>query len=263
MSSPTRNPAPTTFDPTKRFSGRVENYVRFRPGNPAEVIDLLSDECGLTADSAVADIGSGTGKLSELFLANGNRVLGVEPNLEMREAGGRLLRGFPRFTSVDASAEATTLPERCADFVTAGQAFHWFDRERCRAEFLRILKPGGWVALVWNDRRTDTTPFLAADERLLLDHGTDYEKVNHRNIDEAVLREFFRGEPRMKKSPYSQHFDFEGLKGRLLSSSYVPDAGQPGHEAMLAALRELFEAHVANGRVAFDYDALVYFGRLG
>lgn len=262
MSSPARNPAPPTFDPTKRFSSRVENYVLFRPGYPAEVIDLLRDECGLTADAVVADIGSGTGKLSELFLANGNRVFGVEPNLEMREAGARLLRGFPRFTSVDASAEATTLPDRCADFVTAGQAFHWFDRERCRAEFLRILKPGGWIVLVWNDRRTNTTPFLAAYERLLLDHGTDYQQVNHRKIDEAVLREFFRGESRVKKFPNSQHFDFEGLKGRLLSSSYVPDAGQPGHDAMLAALRKLFDAHAANGCVAFDYDTLVYFGQL-
>ncbi|MBW8863695.1 MAG: methyltransferase domain-containing protein [Verrucomicrobia bacterium] len=251
------------LDSTKRFSSRVENYTRYRPGYPNEIIDLLRRDCGLTGDSVIADVGSGTGKLTELFLQNGNLVFGVEPNREMREAGERLLKQFQNFTSVDGTAEATTLPDRSADFTIAGQAFHWFDRERCRPEFVRILKPGGWVAIIWNDRRTDATPFLVDYEKLLADFSTDYAQVNHRRVDDpATVREFFRSMPHLKSFSYNQVFDYEGLKGRLLSSSYAPEAGQPNHEAMLARLREIFDAHQKDGKVVFEYDTRVHYGRL-
>ncbi|HEX5222690.1 MAG TPA: class I SAM-dependent methyltransferase [Verrucomicrobiae bacterium] len=247
--------------PTERFSSRVENYVRYRPGYPAQILELLRNACNLSADSVVADIGSGTGKLTEVLLGSGCRVFGVEPNREMREAGERLLKD-PRFTSVAASAETTTLQTNSVDLIVAGQAFHWFDREKSRAEFLRILKPDGQVVLIWNDRRTDATPFLAAYEGLLREFATDYEQVNHRNLDSVMLSKFFRTEPRFKKFCYAQHFDFEGLKGRLLSSSYAPEAGQPGHDAMLGGLREVFDTHQKQGQVAFEYDTLVYYGSL-
>ena len=248
--------------PTERFSNRVENYVRYRPSYPAEVLELLKTECGLSASSVVADIGSGTGKLTELLLKSGCRVFGVEPNREMREAGERWFGQSPQFTSIAASAETTTLQSNSVDLIVAGQAFHWFDRKRCRVEFSRILKPGGWVALIWNERRTDATPFLAAYEKLLRDFATDYVQVNHRNIDSASLCDFFRAEPELKRFPYVQYFDLEGLTGRLLSSSYAPERGQPKHEAMLARLQQVFDTHQKGGQVAFDYDTLVYFGRL-
>jgi len=249
-------------EPTQRFSNRVENYIRYRPHYPKETMDLLKANCGLTPDAVIADVGSGTGILAELFLANGSRVFGVEPNREMREAGERLLEGYPRFTSIAAAAEATTLPDGSVDFVTAGQAFHWFDRARCRAEFQRILRPGGWIVLLWNDRRTDSTRFLADYERLLLNYSTDYEQVNHKRIDDAVLRDFFQADPVKTTLPNYQHFDFPSLQGRLLSSSYVPEAGQPRYHEMLAALRKLFDAHEQQGRVTVEYDTLLYFGHL-
>ena len=149
-------------DPTQRFTSRVEHYVRYRPSYPRDLLDLLETRCGLSSASVVADVGSGTGILSELFLENGNRVIGIEPNKEMREAAERRLRRHPRFTSVAGTAEATTLDDASADFVAAGQAFHWFDPERARTEFSRILKPGGWVVLAWNLRRKEATPFLPA-----------------------------------------------------------------------------------------------------
>lgn len=249
------------LDPTKRFSSRVENYTRYRPSYPKEIIDLLRDDCGLTKDSIIADIGSGTGKFTELFLENGNRVFGVEPNKEMREAGERLLKKFPHFSSIAATAEATALPNQSVDFVAAGQAFHWFHHEQCRAEFLRILKPNGWVVLVWNDRRSKT-PFLIEYEKLLLEFATDYKQVSHRQIDAEKLRDFFRATPRLKSFFYVQQLDFGGLKGRLLSSSYAPEAGQPRHEEMLETLKRIFEKHQQHGRVAMEYDTLVYYGRL-
>jgi SAM-dependent methyltransferase len=248
---------------TTRFSNRVDNYIRYRPGYPAEIIGLLRRDCVLTEDSIVADIGSGTGKLTEFFLENGNQVFGVEPNQEMREAGERQLGKFPRFTSIDGTAEATTLPARCADLIVVGQAFHWFDQEPCRTEFLRILKPGGWVAIIWNDRLADTTPFLAAYEQLLREFSTDYEQVNHRRFNDGqAVRKFFGGQSHLKNFHNAQHFDFDGLKGRLLSSSYAPEAGQPGHDEMLDALKRIFQTHQKDGQVIFEYETHVYYGQL-
>ncbi len=236
------------FKPTTRFSSRVDNYVRYRPGYPVEILDLLRTECALKKTSPIADIGSGTGKLTELLLEHGNPVFGVEPNREMREAGERLLAKFPQFQSVAGTAEATTLPDGHVDFITIGQAFHWFDLEPCRRECLRILKPGGWVVIIWNDRLTDTTPFLAAYEGLLREFSTDYEHINHRRFNDGeAVRKFLGSRSHLKNFPSAQQFDFEGLKGRLLSSSYAPEAGHPKHEPMLAALKQIFEAHQKDG----------------
>jgi SAM-dependent methyltransferase len=250
-------------DSTTRFSSRVDAYIRYRPGYPREIIPLLECECGLTADAVVADIGSGTGILSELFLKNGNRVYGVEPNRGMREAGERLLAAYPGFVSVAGRAESTTLADASVDLVTAGQAFHWFDRPVTRREFARILKPGGRVVLVWNVRRKETTPFLRAYERLLLSYSVDYELVDHDNVTDAVIAEFFRPNTvAMRSFETRQVFDYAGLEGRLLSSSYVPEADHPNHAPMLAELRAIFSAHQEDGAVRLDYDTKVYFGRL-
>ena len=179
---------------TSRFSDRVENYVLYRPGYPAEVMELCKIECGLAPNHVLADMASGTGIWTRVLLENGNPVFGVEPNAEMRQAGERLLAGFPKFTSVAGSAEATTLADASVDLVTAAQAGHWFDRARARQEFVRILKPGGWLVLLWNERLTDSTPFLREYEQLLLDYGTDYADVRHERTTESV-NEFFDPAP--------------------------------------------------------------------
>lgn len=250
-------------DPTSRFSSRVVDYVKYRPGYPGGVLRLLGEECGLTAASVVADVGSGTGILSELFLKNGNRVYGVEPNREMREAGERLLAAFPNFTSVEGRAEATTLADASADFVTAGQALHWFDLAAARGEFVRVLKPGGWTVVVWNERRTTGTPFLEAYERLLLTYGTDYREVAHKYAEDSLVRPFFGAdEVRLKRFENQQTFDFDGLKGRLMSASYVPQPGHENYEPMLRELAALFGEHGRGGRVRVEYDTMVYYGRL-
>jgi len=251
------------FDSTRRFSSRADNYVRHRPGYPREVVQLLREECALKIDSLIADIGSGTGKLTELLLENGNVVWGIEPNREMRETGERLLKKLPLFRSLDGTAEATNLPDHVLDLVTVGQAFHWFDLEACRPEFLRILKPGGHVAIIWNDRLVDATPFLAAYDQLLRRFSTDYEQVNHRRFNDGeAVRRFLGGKSLEKHFPNAQYFDFEGLKGRLLSSSYAPEAGQPNHLEMLEELKRIFETQQRNGRIAFEYETHVYYGQM-
>lgn len=217
----------------------------------------------MTASSVIADIGSGTGNLSEIFLKNGNRVYGIEPNRGMREAGERLLQRYDNFKSIEATSEATTLKVGSIDFVTAGQSFHWFDHEKTRREFLRILRPGGWTALVWNERRTDSTPFLVAYEKMLIEYGTDYETVKHTNIDDGIIAAFFAPvDFRLKIFATRQVFDFESLKGRLLSSSYTPEEGHPNHSRMLDELERIYHAHQVNGEVAFEYDTKIYYGQL-
>lgn len=249
------------IDSTKRFSSRVENYLRYRPDYPSAVLDLLKEKCGLTGASIVADIGSGTGMLTELFLRNGNPIFAVEPNSDMREAAERLLDKYPNFKSIAGTAETTALTEHSVHFVTAGQAFHWFDRAQARREFIRILKPGGWVVLVWNER-IPSTPFAQAYELLLKTYGTDYEEVNHKHTDAKVIGPFFgSGGCEQVGFPNQQIFDWDGLKGRLLSSSYAPEPGHPQHAPMVEALNSLFSEYQTGGQVAFEYDTLVYYGR--
>jgi SAM-dependent methyltransferase len=245
-------------DPTTRFSGRVESYVRYRPGYPDGVLPLLR----LAPESIIADVGSGTGISSELFLRAGHVVYGVEPNAEMRAAAETLLRGYPRFHSVAGSAEATTLPDASVDVAVAGQAFHWFDADRARAEFARILRPGGRVVLLWNTRHVDTTPFLRAYEALLQEFGTDYQAVRHDAIRHEVLNGFFAGGFEKHILPNEQRFGLEGLRGRLLSMSYVPAEDDPRHLPMLRELDRIFSEHARDGEVRIDYDTEIYSGRI-
>jgi len=248
--------------PTERFSTRVDNYVKYRPGYPPQVLELLKAECGLTSRWTVADIGSGTGILSRILLAHGNRVFGIEPNREMREAGERLLAGAPNFTSIAGTAETTTLPDGSVDLVTAAQAAHWFDLRQARAEVRRILRPGGWAALIWNNRRTDSTPFLCAYAHFVDDYGIAFETVNHANLGPADFQTFFG--PRgyhLRHFPNVQVFDFAGLAGRVHSSSYMPEPGHPNYEPMAAGLQALFDAHQVDGQVSFEYDTDVFYGQ--
>jgi SAM-dependent methyltransferase len=249
-------------DPTLRFSARVENYIRYRPGYPPQVLETLRTECGLTPQSIVADIACGTGIFTRMLLDNGNRVYGVEPNREMREAAERLLASCPNFTSVAGTAEATTLPDRSIDIATAAQAAHWFDLAKARKEFTRILKPKGWAVLLWNERSTDTTPFLRAYEDVLLAYGTDYEHVRHQHTTDNIA-DFFTPTPFQSCTfDMRQEFAYPELEGRLLSSSYAPMPGHPSYEPMLERLHRMFETYNKNGRVTMEYITRMYYGQL-
>lgn len=249
-------------DSVIRFSKRAENYALYRPSYPAGVVDLLASECGLTKNSRIAEIGSGTGLLTELFLKNGNTVFAVEPNAAMRAYAERSFAGSHDFISVDATAEFTGLEEKSVEFVIAAQAFHWFDRPKTKIEFARILSENGWIVLIWNERRLAATPFLEQYETLLLRYGTDYQKVRHENITDEI-GEFFRpGSFQLKTLENAQHFNFESLKGRLLSSSYTPDASHPQFEPMLRELESIFAGNQTDGMVTFEYETRIYYGRV-
>lgn len=247
----------------ERFTDRVTDYIAYRPNYPGELLRFFQQELGLTRKHAVADVGSGTGILAELFLENGNTVYGVEPNQAMREAAEVLLVDYDRFHSVAGTAEATELEVGLVDFVVAGQSFHWFDPQAARTEFRRILGSGGWVALVWNSRRTEGTPFSTAYEAFLRRWGTDYQQISGRYGAKGPLITFFSSAPFERRSfPNRQILDHAGLRGRLLSSSYIPGPDDTAYQPMLEALRELFDDQEQGGVVVMEYDTEVFFGRL-
>jgi SAM-dependent methyltransferase len=251
------------MDVTQRFSDRANFYHAHRPRYPKELIALLVERCGLSSKSIVADIGSGTGILSELFLANGNQVFAVEPNGPMRAIAERNLINDPRFHSVNGTAEATGLPTASVDFVTAAQAFHWFDRAKAEVEFARILKPDGWIVLVWNERLVDTSPFALEYEQLLIESSIDYVAVDPKQVsaDSAGLDAFFRKRGGLASLRHSMPVTFGQLAGFLSSASYAPAPGHPKHAPMMARLREIFDEHQRGGTVPLDFEMKLYYGR--
>ncbi len=246
----------------ERFSNRVENYVKYRPAYPREILDLFAAEMNPLKNSVVADIGSGTGISAKLFLENGNSVFGVEPNAAMRGAAENFLKDFPRFKSVDGTSENTNLPENSVDFIVAAQAFHWFDKKKTRIEFQRILRENGFVALIWNERQLDTNDFLINYENHLKRFGTDYEKVRHDNLDEKLLQDFFQTKMRRKTLLNVQTLDFDGLKGRMLSASYIPSEGDALFAPMIAELQSLFDKYAENGKIQILYNTNIFLSRL-
>jgi SAM-dependent methyltransferase len=244
-------------DPKKRFSSRVENYIKYRPSYPLEIIDFLKEKNILAEDTVIADIGSGTGILTKIFLNNGNQVYGVEPNKDMRKAAEKFLQGYTNFSSLEGSAEVTKLEENCIDLIIAGQAFHWFDLEQAKREFKRILKPNGNVVLIWNNRGKTGTDFNSSYENFILKYGIDYKEVkkNEGNVDL-----FFNYQ---KETFYNfQELNFSRFKGRVLSSSYIPLADNLIFPKMILELENLFSKHQRNGIIRIEYDTEIYYGHL-
>jgi len=244
-----------------RFLGRVETYAKFRPSYPSAAIDLLEARCGLKPGAVAVDLGSGTGILSALLLKRGARVFGIEPNREMRYYSDLALSG--EFYSDSGTAENTYMPDGFFDLLVAGQAFHWFDPQRTRVEALRILKPGAWAALLWNERPKGLVPFLEDYEALLRRYAPEYDAVAQLRAQEDGISRFFGRKPELATFANRQVLDFDGLAGRVMSASYAPMPGRPEHEPLMAGLREVFDRHQQDGKVVFPYETLVYFGQPG
>jgi ubiquinone/menaquinone biosynthesis C-methylase UbiE len=250
------------MDSTQRFSNRVDNYVKYRPHYPKEILEYLKEEINLNGSTVIADIGSGTGILTELFLQNGNKTFGVEPNAAMRLKGEELLNNYKNFISINATAEATTLNDASVDLIIAGQAFHWFDAEKTKKEFKRIAKANAYAALIWNNRQTETNLEKEYDT-FLLKYATDYTNIDHKNITPDKIEAFFHPQ-KVTLATFSikQVFNYEELQGRLLSSSYISLEENEKYHSMMRELKELFEKYQTNGIVKFNYTTNVYLGRI-
>lgn len=248
----------------ERFTNRAEYYARSRPGYADRVIDILREAAGWTPDATIADIGAGTGISSELFLRHGNSVIAIEPNVEMRTSAGALLATYPHFVVLDGRAEATGLPDASMDYVVAATAFHWFDPTQTRKEWARILKPGGYVILMWNERRSQTSPFLRAYDEMLREFSPDY-KQNWSTERKSVVHHmaaFYDGPHEERRFENPQMLDWDHLHDRVLSSSYAPLPGDTNYAPMIARLRELFDAFQSDGNVVIEYETALFWGHL-
>lgn len=249
----------TELNPKGRFSNRVENYTKYRPNYPNEIISFLNITIGLTKGAIIADIGSGTGISSKLFLDNGNEVYGIEPNVEMRFAGEKYLIHYTNFHSIDASSEYTKLQSKSVDIITSGQAFHWFEPEPTKKEFLRILKPDGFV-VIFNNRRKFSNNLFMNEYMELIEKYSERENGNLLNND---LPNFF-GLITINKQIFSnpQVYNLERLKGELLSYSYIPNEENSRFNYMISDLELLFEKYNNNGTLNFDYETVLYYCKM-
>lgn len=249
--------------PTERFSGRVDAYRRFRSPYPREIIPLLAERCQLTRESVVADIGAGTGMLAEPFLENGNRVFAVEPNPDMRAACEELLERYPELVCVDGTAEETRLADRSVGFVTVGRALHWFDEERCRVEFARILRDDGWVVLANQGPYARSEPVVREFRGLLKEHGLEYARMRERYDVEKAARRFFGASGFQEAEfPGEEAMSYDELEGFMLSLSVTPQPDHAGFSAMQKALREYFARHESGGKLRMPMTCKVHFGHL-
>jgi SAM-dependent methyltransferase len=250
-------------NPTERFTGRVESYRRYRPGYPAALVEWLRAECGVRDDAAVVDVAAGTGLLTEVLLTAGLAVTALEPNDEMRAACATLEAKYSKLRCIGGTAEATGLPDASVDLITVAQAMHWFDPERTRAEFERILRPGGGCAVIYNNRRLGGDAFHDGYERLLREFGLDYVSVKEQHVGRKRLARFFApAEMWCRTFPNAQTLTLDALEGRILSSSYIPQPGHPRFAEMQAAIRQLFAETELEGSVTIEYDCVVCVGIL-
>lgn len=249
--------------PTERFSSRVEAYRRFRSRYPRDITAVLEERCGLTHESVVADVGAGTGMLAEVFLENGNRVFAVEPNADMRAVCEELEERYPQLTCIDGTAEETRLADHSVDFVGVGRALHWFDQAKCRPEFVRILRAGGWVVLASHGPHTRTEPSIKEFQKILREHGTDYGPLRRRYDIEAAAKQFFGdNEIHEAQFPDTEEMTYDQLEGYALSLSVIPQPGHPGFPAMQRALQEYFARHESGGKVQMPMTCKLHFGHL-
>lgn len=241
---------------TSRFSNRAENYARYRPGYPDELFLFIEKSLGLLPSSGIVDIGSGTGLFAGPLLKHGYGVVCIEPNEDMRRAGEERLRKYPAFQSMGSTAEATGLPDQSVDLITIAQTFHWLDPLATRLECKRILKPGGAVLLAWN-RQLNKTAF--EKKYTAVRHQYRIGEPGPQPIDPVHIAAFFAPETaQYHVFPNTQLLDFEGLKGQLLSKSYIPLPGHELYDAMITDLIKLFVNNNENGLVRIEYETLLY-----
>jgi SAM-dependent methyltransferase len=252
-------------DFTHRFDKRAAAYSKYRPSYPKEILSILESEIGLSHTAKIADIGSGTGLLSRLFLQNGNTVYAVEPDDEMRSYAELTLSTFPGFVSIVGRAESTGLEEASVDLITVGQALHWFDPGPTLREFARILKMSGHLCVLYNDRNI-SDPFMRDYEDVVQSHARDRAEVldvwRAEPWKEDNLSAFFHERKYRRFNLQNEQFlDLEGLLGRMLSASYMPNfSDETRFNALKTDVSKLFETWQKEGRVRLLYDTQISLG---
>ena len=248
-------------DPENLFAGKASIYSRYRPGYPREIIQILEEETGFNNDWKVADIGSGTGILSGLFIENGNTVYCVEPNYEMQSEALRRYDNLGNHIPVTGTAEHTNLREQSIDLIVAGQSFHWFNTDLAKEEFGRIIRPGGFAALIWNNRSEDEGTFSREYDKICVKYSRNYHGTGSTAITEETFQNFFtHGYRRYNIQNYRQ-IDQDGVVGRYLSAIYALKPEDSDYGIAMKSLMDLFRRFQKDGKVTMEYTTEIVIGK--
>lgn len=249
---------------SERYSDKTEDYAKYRPNFPDELVEYLYMKGDISNTAVIADIGSGTGRFTRLLLEKGNLVYGVEQNNEMRIKAEELLSQFSKFVSIKGSAERTGLEDKSIDLITIAQAFHWFNKEESLMEFKRILKDNGQVFIVWDDFVSDYNDFTkelsAASSTFRNVQPQSDVKKSTRN---EMIEEFFKDNKYITTTFMREIYQgFDGIKGGMLSASYAPKLGEENYEVFILELQRVFDKYQNNGSVCTAFRSVCYLGRL-
>lgn len=239
------------------FARRASYYARYRPTYPTAVIDKLREMGALTEASIVADIGAGTGISTELFLKHGYQVWAVEPCREMRLEAEAQLSSYAGYKSREGTAERLPLADSSIDLVISGQAFHWFQPRPTRQEFVRVLRPPGFVALFWNRYLKTATPAMHAYSKLVSKYFGPPRLETQVNLEAFYQRTFYSFE-----FVNDRQEDFETVHGGLLSHSRAPLPGDPAYASMRLDLQRWFQRYADSGQVCFPCRTELHIGSL-
>lgn len=247
------------YKPTERFTDVVEAYTKFRPGYPGEIVEILIKNYLIGKNCILADVGSGTGIFSKLFVETGFFVYGVEPNEMMRKQSENEFAYSDCFKAIDGTAEETSLDSESIDVIMAAQSFHWFETKKALKEFSRILKPDGHIVIVWNERNSKENSFMDKYEKLLIKYCSDYKETNHKRYTYETMKDLFEDKNiELYMINHFQDLNCEGLTGRVKSCSYCPKSDHKNFKPLMEGLTDLFSSNQSNGVVQFDYNTLMY-----
>lgn len=239
---------------------RIDYYQKNRPSYPQEILSILKNRYGVHESQYVADVACGSGLFSKLMLKNHFEVIGVEPDEQMRDRAIQRLGKYEHFQLIEGTAASTGLPDNCVDMITVAQAFHWFDTPQTVKEFCRILKPGGLILLLWNERKTDHDLFHQEYESLLWDYAVDYDRSLHRSYPMDRIKHLFPSfSLRCHKLRNSQEMNLQSLMGRLESAHYCPPLEHPSYLPLMEGVKELYQSYKENGKIRLEHQCKIYF----
>ncbi len=243
---------------TQVYSSKAEKYARYRWSYAPEAIQTILDVTGITAESVVADIGAGTGILTQEFVGQVKRIFAVEPNPEMRAIATRKLAQYPSCQVVDGRSEATTLADNSIDLITAAQAIHWFDPQAAKKEFHRILKPAGWLAIC---RNYGTDHELGEALQDVYPVETDTETLM---IGKSQPRSFYfeDGEYRRQEYPFKIQVTWEEFFGGVSTASFAPDEGSLLYAEFENGVRKVFDRFSSEGLILQQGVTELYLGQI-
>lgn len=249
------------MDNTDKFSGRAESYVKARPDYASEMIHYITDKFGITENTIIADVGSGTGKFSKEFLKLGCKVFCVEPNDDMRNTAEKLLSSYPNFISVNGTCDNTALEDKSIDIVTVAQAFHWFDADKFKLECKRILKTGGTVVLAYN-HRVDSSEFVIENAEICKKFCPNFKGFSNKFNDTAIskINTFFNGKYEIQKFPNNLTYSKEKFIERMLSASYSLTEKDNNFDEYIKALEQLFDKYSVDNIVTMPNESFSYIG---